>query len=53
MSKSKTLKLNLIGLDKIALDQYIPAIRGNKNLELVAACSPNSRPKAFWFTLTS
>ncbi|MEO7578471.1 MAG: Gfo/Idh/MocA family oxidoreductase [Massilia sp.] len=38
------LKLGLIGLGKIAMDQHIPAIRGNANLELVAACSPNARP---------
>lgn len=39
------LKIGLIGLGKIALDQHIPAIRGNRNLELVAGCSPRARPE--------
>lgn len=38
------LKIGLVGLGKIAVDQHIPAIRGNKNLELVAGCSPASAP---------
>ena len=37
------LKIALIGLGKIAVDQHIPAIRANPNLELVAGCSPHSR----------
>lgn len=38
------LKIGLVGLGKIAVDQHIPAIRGNKGLELVAGCSPASAP---------
>lgn len=38
------LKIGLVGLGKIAVDQHIPAIRGNKKLELVAGCSPASAP---------
>lgn len=34
------LKIGLVGLGKIAVDQHIPAIRGNNDLELVAGCSP-------------
>lgn len=41
----KPLKLGLVGLGKIALDQHIPAIRANGNLELVAGCSPRGRPE--------
>ena len=41
----RPLKIGLIGLGKIAMDQHIPAIRGNKNLELVAGCSPRARPE--------
>lgn len=41
----KPLKIGLIGLGKIAVDQHIPSIRGNKNLELVAGCSPRARPE--------
>jgi D-galactose 1-dehydrogenase len=41
----KPLKIGLIGLGKIAVDQHIPAIRANKNLELVAGCSPHARPE--------
>ena len=40
-----TLKIGLVGLGKIAVDQHIPAIRGNKELELVAGCSPASAPE--------
>ncbi len=40
----KPLKIGLIGLGKIAVDQHIPSIRGNKHLKLVAGCSPNGRP---------
>lgn len=40
-----TLKIGLVGLGKIAVDQHIPAIRGNKGLELVAGCSPASAPE--------
>jgi D-galactose 1-dehydrogenase len=38
------LKIGLIGLGKIAIDQHIPAIRANTNLELVAGTSPRARP---------
>ena len=41
---AQKLKIGLIGLGKIAVDQHIPSIRGNKNLELVAGCSPHARP---------
>lgn len=40
-----TLKIGLVGLGKIAVDQHIPAIRGNSGLELVAGCSPASAPE--------
>lgn len=43
-SGKKPLKIGLIGLGKIAVDQHIPSIRANKNLELVAGCSPRARP---------
>jgi predicted dehydrogenase len=39
------LKIGLVGLGKIAVDQHIPAIRSNKGLELVAGCSPASAPE--------
>lgn len=42
---SKPLKIGLVGLGKIAVDQHIPAIRANPNLELVAGCSPRARPE--------
>jgi D-galactose 1-dehydrogenase len=42
---SKPLKIGVVGLGKIAIDQHIPAIRANKNLELVAGCSPRGRPE--------
>ena len=42
---SKPLKIGLVGLGKIAVDQHIPAIRGNPDLELVAGCSPHARPE--------
>ncbi|MGW8391868.1 Gfo/Idh/MocA family protein [Pseudoduganella sp. HUAS MS19] len=38
------LKIGLVGLGKIAVDQHIPAIRGNQGLALVAGCSPASAP---------
>lgn len=38
------LKIGLVGLGKIAVDQHIPAIRNNPGLELVAGCSPASAP---------
>jgi predicted dehydrogenase len=45
MATSDTpLKIGLVGLGKIAVDQHIPAIRANANLELVAGCSPRARP---------
>lgn len=40
-----TLKIGLVGLGKIAVDQHIPAIRGNQGLELVAGASPSSAPE--------
>ncbi|EGF93351.1 galactose 1-dehydrogenase [Asticcacaulis biprosthecium C19] len=42
-SASKPLKIGLIGLGKIAVDQHIPSIRSNPSLRLVAGCSPSSR----------
>ncbi|MFP1129924.1 Gfo/Idh/MocA family protein [Asticcacaulis sp. W401b] len=42
--KVKPLKIGLVGLGKIAVDQHIPSIRANPALELVAGCSPNARP---------
>jgi D-galactose 1-dehydrogenase len=44
MFGGKPLKIGLIGLGKIAVDQHIPSINANKNLTLVAGCSPNARP---------
>ena len=44
-STGKPLKIGLIGLGKIAVDQHIPAIRANSNLELVAGSSPRGRPQ--------
>lgn len=41
----KSLKIGLVGLGKIAVDQHIPAIRANEKLELVAGCSPHARPE--------
>ena len=41
---SKPLKIGIVGLGKIVVDQHIPVIRANKKLELVAGCSPASRP---------
>ena len=40
----KTLKIGLVGLGKIAVDQHIPSINANKHLKLVAGTSPNGRP---------
>jgi len=42
---SKPLKIGIVGLGKIVVDQHIPVIRANKKLELVAGCSPSSRPE--------
>jgi predicted dehydrogenase len=42
---ASALKIGLVGLGKIAVDQHIPAIRGNQGLELVAGCSPASAPE--------
>jgi D-galactose 1-dehydrogenase len=44
-NNSKPLSIGLVGLGKIAIDQHIPAIRANPNLELVAGCSPHARPE--------
>lgn len=41
---SAPLKIGLIGLGKIAIDQHVPSIRANPDLELVAGCSPRARP---------
>ena len=41
---SKPLKIGIVGLGKIVVDQHIPVIHANKKLELVAGCSPASRP---------
>lgn len=45
MAEATPLKIGLIGLGKIAVDQHIPSIRGNPALELVAGCSPHARPE--------
>ncbi len=45
MFGGKPLKIGLVGLGKIAVDQHIPSINGNKHLKLVAGCSPNGRPE--------
>ncbi len=42
---NKPLKIGLVGLGKIAVDQHIPSINANKNLKLVAGASPNGRPQ--------
>lgn len=36
------LRIALVGLGKISVDQHLPAIRGNPDLALVAGCSPHS-----------
>jgi D-galactose 1-dehydrogenase len=41
---SKPLKIGIVGLGKIVVDQHIPVIRANKKLDLIAGCSPVSRP---------
>ncbi len=41
---TRPVKIGLVGLGKIAVDQHIPAIRNNPALELVAGCSPHARP---------
>jgi predicted dehydrogenase len=38
------LKIGLVGLGKIAVDQHIPALRANPDWNLVAGCSPHNRP---------
>ena len=40
----KPLRIGLVGLGKIAVDQHIPAINANKDLKLIAGCSPRDRP---------
>jgi predicted dehydrogenase len=37
-----TLKVGLLGIGKIARDQHIPALRANRNFELVACASRNA-----------
>jgi predicted dehydrogenase len=44
MESEMTLKIGLVGLGKIAVDQHIPAIRANRGLQLVAGASPASAP---------
>jgi len=44
ISANKVVKIGLVGLGKIAVDQHIPALRGNPGFELVAGCSPHARP---------
>ncbi|NEX59672.1 Gfo/Idh/MocA family protein [Noviherbaspirillum galbum] len=39
------LKIGIVGLGKIAIDQHIPAVRANPGLELVAGSSPRGRPE--------
>jgi predicted dehydrogenase len=41
----KPLKIALVGLGKIAVDQHIPALRANPDFELVAGVSPRSKPE--------
>ena len=36
------LRIGIIGVGKIAVDQHVPSIGGNPRFELVAAASPNS-----------
>ncbi|MDI7775292.1 Gfo/Idh/MocA family oxidoreductase [Asticcacaulis sp. EMRT-3] len=45
MGSTAPLKIGLIGLGKIAVDQHIPSIHANPGLELVAGCSPHARPE--------
>lgn len=45
MAETRPLKVALVGLGKIAVDQHIPSIRSNAALELVAGCSPHARPE--------
>ncbi len=45
MFGAKPLKIGIVGLGKIVVDQHIPVIRANKKLQLVAGCSPSSRPE--------
>ena len=44
MATTSPIKIGLVGLGKIAVDQHIPAIRANPGFELVAGCSPHARP---------
>jgi predicted dehydrogenase len=45
MNSTQTLKIGLVGVGKIAVDQHMPAIRGNPQLELVAGCSRHGGPE--------
>jgi D-galactose 1-dehydrogenase/L-arabinose 1- dehydrogenase len=45
MATTSPIKIGLVGLGKIAVDQHIPAIRNNPGFELVAGCSPHARPE--------
>jgi D-galactose 1-dehydrogenase len=42
--QGKPVKIAIVGLGKIAIDQHIPAIRANRNYQLVAGSSPRGRP---------
>lgn len=44
MKSQDVLKIGLVGVGKIAVDQHIPAIRGKPQLALVAGCSPHGGP---------
>jgi len=44
-AKPKTVKIGIVGLGKIAVDQHVPSIRAHPNFELVAGVSPNARPE--------
>ena len=44
MNSTQTLRIGLVGVGKIAVDQHIPAIRANPQLELVAGTSRHAGP---------
>jgi D-galactose 1-dehydrogenase len=45
LDPDRPLRIGLVGLGKIAVDQHIPAIRASRHWELVAGASPSGRPK--------
>jgi D-galactose 1-dehydrogenase len=45
--RSKTIKLGLVGLGKIARDQHLPAIAATPGAELVAVASRNANAEGF------